>query len=64
LGKRGKIVAKSNHLVALATAVVATLVAVVVLGLVEVRPAKATFPGKNGKIASRAMEAVATRFTR
>ena len=43
--------AKSNHLVALATAVVATLVAVVVLGLVEVRPAEATFPGKNGKIA-------------
>jgi Tol biopolymer transport system component len=51
LGKRGKIVAKCNHLVALATAVAATLVAVVVLGLVEVRPAEATFAGKNGKIA-------------
>jgi len=50
LGKRGKSVAKSNHLGALATAV-ALLAAVGVLGLVEVRPAEATFPGKNGKIA-------------
>jgi Tol biopolymer transport system component len=44
-------VAKSNHLGALATAVVATLAAVGVLGLFEVRPAEATLPGKNGKIA-------------
>jgi len=43
-------VAKSNHLGALATAV-ALLAGVGVLGLVEVRPAEATFPGKNGKIA-------------
>jgi dipeptidyl aminopeptidase/acylaminoacyl peptidase len=50
LGKRGKSVAKSNHLGALATAV-AVLAAVGVLGLVGVRPAEATFPGKNGKIA-------------
>src|SRR5215211_124330 len=50
LGKRGKSVAKGNHLGALATAV-AVLAAVGVLGLVEVRPAEATFPGKNGKIA-------------
>ena len=42
--------AKSNHLGALATAV-AVLAAVGVLGLVGVRPAEATFPGKNGKIA-------------
>jgi dipeptidyl aminopeptidase/acylaminoacyl peptidase len=46
----GKSVAKSNHLGALATAV-AVLVEVGVLGLVQVRPAEATFPGKNGKIA-------------
>jgi len=52
LGKRGKSVAKSNHLGALATAV-AVLAAVGVLGLVGVRPAEATFPGKNGKIAFR-----------
>jgi len=44
-------VAKSNHLGALATAVVATLVAAGVLGLVKLLPAEATFPGKNGKIA-------------
>jgi Tol biopolymer transport system component len=44
-------VTKSNHLGALATAVVATLAAVGVLGLVEVPPAEATFQGKNGKIA-------------
>ena len=43
--------AKSNHLVALATAVAGALAAVVVLGLVEVRSAEATVPGKNGKIA-------------
>src|SRR5215203_5153468 len=48
--KRGSL-AKSDYLGALATAVVATLVAVGVLRLVEVRPAEATFPGKNGKIA-------------
>ena len=36
---------------ALAPAVAATLAAVGVLGLVEMRPAEATFPGKNGKIA-------------
>jgi Tol biopolymer transport system component len=40
--------AKSDYLGALATAVVATLVAV---GVIEGRPAEATFPGKNGKIA-------------
>ncbi len=51
LEKRGKSVAKSNHLGVLATAVVAALAAVGVLGLIEVRPAEATFPGKNGKIA-------------
>jgi dipeptidyl aminopeptidase/acylaminoacyl peptidase len=50
-GKEGESVANSNHLGTLATAVVATLVAVGMLGLVEVRPAEATFPGKNGKIA-------------
>jgi Tol biopolymer transport system component len=44
-------VTKSNHLGALATAVVATLAAVGVLGLVEVPPAEATFQGKNGKLA-------------
>jgi Tol biopolymer transport system component len=38
LGERGESVAKSNHLG-------------VVLGLVEVRSAEATFPGKSGKIA-------------
>jgi Tol biopolymer transport system component len=43
--------AKSDYLGALATAVVATLVAVGVLGVIEGRPAEATFPGKNGKIA-------------
>lgn len=46
--------AKTNHLGALATAAGATLVAVGLLMLmlvVEVRPAEATFPGKNGKIA-------------
>ncbi len=43
--------AKSDYLGALATAVMATLVAVGVLGLVEGRSAEATFPGKNGKIA-------------
>jgi len=48
---RGGSVAKSNHLVALATAVAGALAAVVVLGLVEVRSAEATVPGKNGKIA-------------
>ena len=48
--KRGSL-AKSDYLGALATAVVATLVAVGVLRLVEVRPAEATFPGKNGKMA-------------
>jgi Tol biopolymer transport system component len=36
---------------ALAPAVAATLAAVGVLGLVEMRPAEATFPAKNGKIA-------------
>ena len=36
---------------ALAPAVAATLAAVGVLGLVEMRPAEATFPGKKGKIA-------------
>ncbi|HKH38733.1 MAG TPA: DPP IV N-terminal domain-containing protein [Rubrobacter sp.] len=36
---------------AVATAVAADLAAVGVLGLVEVRPAEAIFPGKNGKIA-------------
>jgi dipeptidyl aminopeptidase/acylaminoacyl peptidase len=51
LEKRGKSVAKSNHLGVLATAVAAALAIVGVLGLVEVRPAEATFPGKNGKIA-------------
>jgi len=50
-GREGESVAKSNHLGVLATAVVATLVAVVVLGLVEVLPAEATLSGKNGKIA-------------
>src|SRR5829696_1655214 len=50
LGKRGGSLAKSTHLVALATAV-AALAAVVVLGLIEAQPAEATFPGKNGKIA-------------
>src|SRR5215216_1770759 len=50
LGKRGGSLAKSTHLVALATAV-AVLAAVVVLGLIEAQPAEATFPGKNGKIA-------------
>ena len=39
---------KSIHLGAIA---LAALAAVGVLGLVEVRPAEATFPGKNGKIA-------------
>jgi hypothetical protein len=48
--ERGSL-AKSDYLGALATAVVATLVAVGVLGLVEGRPAEATVPGKNGKIA-------------
>src|SRR5215218_10302409 len=42
---------KSNDLRALATAVAAMLAAVGVLGLVEVKPAEATVPGKNGKIA-------------
>ena len=42
--------AKSNHLAVLATAV-AMLGAVGMLELVEVRPAEATFSGKNGKIA-------------
>ena len=50
-GREGGSLAKSDYLGALATAVVATLVAVGVLGLVEVRPAEATVPGKNGKIA-------------
>src|SRR5215204_384186 len=50
LGKRGESLAKSTHLVALATAV-AALAAVVLLGLIEAQPAEATFPGKNGKIA-------------
>src|SRR5215212_885568 len=50
-GKEKKSVAKSSHLVALATAVATALAAVGVLGLVEVLPAEATFPGKNGKIA-------------
>src|SRR5215204_6283848 len=49
LGKRGESLAKSTHLVALATAVAA--LAAVVLGLIEAQPAEATFPGKNGKIA-------------
>src|SRR5215208_2243932 len=43
LGKRGGSLAKSTHLVALATAV-AALAAVVVLGLIEAQPAEATFP--------------------
>ena len=42
--------AKSTHLVALATAA-AALAAVVLLGLIEAQPAEATFPGKNSKIA-------------
>ncbi len=50
-----KVMAKTNHLGALAAAVGATLVAVgllvVVMLVVEVHPAEATFPGKNGKIA-------------
>ena len=43
--------ATSNHLGALATVVAAALAAVGVLALVEGRPAEATVPGKNGKIA-------------
>jgi hypothetical protein len=44
-------VTRSNPFGALAAVVAAALVAVGVLGLVEVQPAEATFPGKNGKIA-------------
>ena len=51
LGKRGEGVATSNHLGALATVVAAALAAVGGLALVEGRPAEATVPGKNGKIA-------------
>jgi Tol biopolymer transport system component len=51
LWKRGKSVTRRTYLGALAPAVAATLAAVGVLGLVEMRPAEATFPGKNGKIA-------------
>ena len=51
-----KVMAKTNHLGALAAAVGATLVAVGLLVLmmllvVDVQPAEAAFPGKNGKIA-------------
>jgi Tol biopolymer transport system component len=51
LGKRGGSLAKSIHLEVLVTAVAVALAAAVVLGLVEVRSAEATFSGKNGKIA-------------
>src|SRR5215211_728380 len=43
--------ANRNHLRVLVTAVAAALAAVGVLGLVEVLPAEAAFPGKNGEIA-------------
>jgi dipeptidyl aminopeptidase/acylaminoacyl peptidase len=51
LGRRGRSLTRSNPFGALAAVVAAALVAVGVLGLVEVQPAEATFPGKNGKIA-------------
>jgi hypothetical protein len=47
-------VAKTNRLGALAAVAAATLTAVgllVLMLLAEVKPAQATFPGKNGKIA-------------
>src|SRR5829696_8604497 len=50
-GREGKSVTRRNYLGALATVVTVALAAVGVLGLVEMRPAEATFPGKNGKIA-------------
>ena len=47
-----KMIAKTNHLGALAAAVGALVaVGLLLLMLVDVRPAEATFPGKPGKIA-------------
>jgi hypothetical protein len=47
-----KMIAKTNHLGALAAAVGAFVaVGLLLLMLVDVRPAEATFPGKPGKIA-------------